>query len=529
VAYKVVIPSAGLGTRVGPYSNFLNKALVSIGDKPAISRVIEKFDESIPIIILLGYKGDMVEEVIIELYPKRDFEFIYVEKYKGEGSGLGHTLMQAKDSLQCPFIFIPNDTIVGSDNIDLDPNIHGNWVGYFLKTDKDQYNPEIFRCLELSENSNEVTGITGKGTLNKNIYCGISGVRNYQVFWEAMNSDNAITEGEVFGLRALNIISPIRINDWYDCGSLKYLKLAKQKYANPEHNILEKEDEAIWFIDNVVIKFSIHKKFIADRVERIKYLPSFLIPKLLSSGKYTYTYQKVEGDVIADTLTPYVLSNLLEVCYQNLWSKSIEVDDDIKSQCYDFYRDKSFSRLKHYLSRFEQNDDAKIINGVEVSSVESMLEKVDWDDLCNKPNWALFHGDFHAENILIKNDGSFSLLDWRQFFGEYSIEYGDTYYDLAKLKHGLLVNHGLVNKDAFSIKEIHHNDVFISIPQYSNLVECEELLDKWIESKSFSVKKVNLLTALIYLNICGLHEYPYSKFLYLYGQHLLHKALTKKH
>ena len=47
MTYKVVIPSAGLGTRIGPYSKFLNKALVTIGDKPAICRVIDKFDHKI--------------------------------------------------------------------------------------------------------------------------------------------------------------------------------------------------------------------------------------------------------------------------------------------------------------------------------------------------------------------------------------------------------------------------------------------------------------------------------------------------
>ena len=53
--YKVVIPSAGLGTRISPYTKFFNKALVSIGDKPAIARVIEKFPEEIEIIVILGY------------------------------------------------------------------------------------------------------------------------------------------------------------------------------------------------------------------------------------------------------------------------------------------------------------------------------------------------------------------------------------------------------------------------------------------------------------------------------------------
>ena len=54
LSYKIVIPTAGLGTRVGPYSKFMNKALVSIGGKPSIVRIIEQFDASVEVVIILG-------------------------------------------------------------------------------------------------------------------------------------------------------------------------------------------------------------------------------------------------------------------------------------------------------------------------------------------------------------------------------------------------------------------------------------------------------------------------------------------
>jgi len=528
MTYKIVIPSAGLGTRIGPYSKFLNKALVTIGDKPAIARVIDKFGPKVPIVILLGYKGDMIQEAVTQLYPNRNIEFISVDNFDGKGSGLGHTLLQAKDVLQCPFIFIPNDTIIGSDQIDRDPNLFGNWASYFLKTSQDQYNPEVFRCLELSEDKKEVTSITGKGTLNPNIYIGVCGVRDYRDFWAAMGAAEAVSVGEVFGLRALAYVTPIKVSEWYDCGSLQYLHIAKEKFRSPDHNILEKEDEAIWFLDDSVIKFSIDEKFIHDRVERLHYLPKSLTPTLLASGKYTYTYKKVEGEVISDTLTTDKLLRLLDICHDQMWSKTVDITEEIKSQCYSFYKDKTYSRVLHYCQRFEQNDDPKIINDIKVPSVAELLSSVDWVGLCGQPNWSPFHGDFHGENILMTPESSFILLDWRQSFGEHSKELGDAYYDLAKLRHGLLVNHGLVNADRFTIRENHHNNVFISIDQHSNLVECTESFDSWLEAHSFDPMRVKILTALIFLNICGLHEYPYARFLYLYGQSLLNQCLHNK-
>jgi dTDP-glucose pyrophosphorylase len=523
VSYKVVIPSAGLGSRIGAHTKYINKALVTIGDKPAICRVIDKFSSDIPLVILLGYKGEMVKEVLTQLYPDRNIEFIYVDRYDGQGSGLGYTLRKAEQHLQCPFIFTPNDAITGADEIDLDPNTYGNWAAYYRKLEDDSYNPEIFRTILLSDNKKEVAKINEKGTLNPNIYIGVCGILDFKSFWRAMNSSAAIEVGEVYGLRELEQVTAIRVMQWYDSGSLSNLAIAKAKFANTEHNILEKEDEAIWFTGDHVLKFSINQDFISDRVERLKYLPKDLMPELVSSGKNTYKYRKVKGKVIADTLTRRRLRSLLDTCNDVMWSRSRPVTKDVVSTCYSFYRDKTYERLDHYLHRFEQYDDAKTLNGVQVRSVREMLDAVNWSELCEAPHWSAFHGDFHGENIIADEKGGFTLLDWRQCFGNNSKEYGDAYYDLAKLRHGFLVNHGIVNADEFEINELAHNYVFISIKQYSNLIECDSELTKWMLENSFDVKKVKILTALIYLNICGLHEYPYAKFLYLYGQHLLHQ------
>jgi len=41
--YKVVIASAGTGSRLGVYTKNINKALLTVGGKPAIAYIIEKF------------------------------------------------------------------------------------------------------------------------------------------------------------------------------------------------------------------------------------------------------------------------------------------------------------------------------------------------------------------------------------------------------------------------------------------------------------------------------------------------------
>lgn len=521
--YKVVIPSAGIGARVGPYSKFMNKALISVGDKPAISRVIEKFNKKIPIIILIGYKGDMVKEVVSQLYPERKISFIEVNKYQGEGSGLGYSLLKAKKILQCPFIFIPNDTVIGSDKIDLNPNVHGNWAAYYKKTKKDNYNSEIFRTIELDEDRSKVTSITGKGTLNKNIYVGISGIKDYKSFWMFMDEKEATIVGEAYGLNRLKNIKAVKILQWFDCGSLSSLQIAKEYFLNKEFNILEKEDEAIWFIEDKVVKFSVEKSFISDRVKRTQYIPKEFLPKIIESKSYSYKYKKVPGEVISNNFNPSLVSKLLDSCEKNLWSKKQKITKKTVKICCEFYKDKTYERLDKYLKRFEQVDRGIEINGKHALSVKELLDNLNWKSICENPVWANFHGDFHNENIIYSKKDNFTLLDWRQNFGTKNYEFGDVYYDLSKLNHGFLVSHELVAEGKYSVNEITSEKVSINICQKPNLIECQKTFFDWCKLNGYDEDKINIITALIFVNISGLHESPYSRYLFLLGQSMLSK------
>ena len=41
--YKVLITTSGIGSRLGDLTDFTNKSLVRIGDKPAISHIIDMY------------------------------------------------------------------------------------------------------------------------------------------------------------------------------------------------------------------------------------------------------------------------------------------------------------------------------------------------------------------------------------------------------------------------------------------------------------------------------------------------------
>ena len=90
--------------------------------------------------------------------------------------------------------------------------------------------------------------------------------------------------------------------------------------------------------------------------------------------------------------------------------------------------------------------------------------------------------------------------------------------------HGLIVNHRIIEKNLFSVywKD---NILNFDLNRKYSLVQCENYFNYWLDEKSYSTQKVKLLTAIIYLNIAGLHHYPYCELLFGLGKSMLFKNI----
>lgn len=521
--YKVVIPTAGLGSRLKKMSKNINKALVSIANKPSISYIIEKFPESTEFVIPLGYKKDTVRDFLRIAYPERHFSFVEVEPFEGKGSGLGLTMLACKEQLQCPFIFCSNDTIVLEDI----PEPSYNWMGYANIENQEQYRGIRF------ENENNVTDICSKGAVgNVKPYIGLCGVFDYQAFWQAMESGKdkgAIEIGESYGMRALlyNNIKPILFT-WFDTGNLEALEKSRAYFQSKEEeapNILEKEEEAIWFVGDKVIKFHIDADFIGNRVKRSSSLGQF-IPQIIDSSAHMYLYKKVDGVIFSKTPTLPNFKAFLD-WMDGFWTRKT-LDESEKSKfrdkCLAFYKDKTYKRIDEYFKRFEKPDEEEVINDQKLPLLKTMMSEINWDKMADGVP-VRFHGDLHFENILICTSGKepFSLLDWRQdFAGE--LYYGDIYYDFAKLLHGLIISHELIIQNHYFVNR-RINEITYDFYRKNSLIECQEYFKKYIISHNYDWEKVELLTALIFLNIAPLHHYPYTHLLFSLGKSMLYKKL----
>ena len=105
MSYRVVIPTAGTGSRLNGLTKYINKSLVGISNRPAISHLIEQFPDDCEFVIALGHKGNLLRDFLELAYPERTFFFAQVDPYDGDGSGLGLSLLACEQYLQQPFIF----------------------------------------------------------------------------------------------------------------------------------------------------------------------------------------------------------------------------------------------------------------------------------------------------------------------------------------------------------------------------------------------------------------------------------------
>jgi choline kinase len=508
--YKVLITTSGIGSRLGDLTTYTNKCLVRVGDKPAISYIIESYPVNTKFVITLGHYGTHIKQFLKLAYPNYNFKFVNIDKFQGKGSSLGYSILQAKKHLQCPFIFHASDTILtNEDNIPIPSN---NWCAGAYKEETSQY-----RTLRV--NNDKVTFINEKGEINYDYpYIGLCGIKDYKLFWKCLEqipNDHSLSDVHVINkMIKFTDFEFKSINKWLDIGNTTELSKTR-KYFGSSIEVLDKQNESIFFFKDFIIKFFYDTTINSNRVKRAETLYP-LVPKIISSTENFYKYEKAEGKLFSKSVKPNTFLDFLYWADGLLWVNHPEDVLSFKNKCKKFYIDKSKKRISKYL---ENNIDPKTINGENILPINELFDKINFEWLCDGIS-SQFHGDFILDNI-IETPEDFTLIDWRQDFGG-DLEIGDLYYDLAKLNHNLTVNHGIIEQNLFSPSP---DNCYILCN--STLIECKKVLHQFIKDKGYNLNKVELLSSIIWLNMAPLHEYPFNKFLFNFGKYNLHKNLNK--
>jgi len=513
--YKVLITASGLGSRLGNLTKFTNKGLVRIGKKPALSYIIESYPNDVEFVVTLGHYGRQVEQFLNLAYPDKNIKYVSVDNYDGDGSSLLYSMSLCKDELQCPFIFHACDTVVEKEEFDFS----SNWVA-------GHKNGSSFQYRTLNVRNESLLKINEKGEeFFDYVYIGLCGIKDYELFWKY--TDEILSETTVSSLSDCHVISKmmdhsefsvVDYKTWYDIGNVDSLKRSREKIPDRFH-LLDKEDESIFIFDeDFVIKFFYDVQICFHRIDRMLALKG-LTPKYLASTDNFYKYEYAKGDTYSRVVDANNFKKFLNWSKNNLWKKS---DIDISDICEEFYFTKTYKRVVKYLTDNGMGTDSPcFINGKEVPSVFDLIKKIDKEYVSSAEGYQ-FHGDCVLENIISK-DGNYTLIDWRQDFGGDKYN-GDIYYDLAKLKHNLTVNHDILDRELYNIN-IDDENIDVDILRSNEKCECVKVLENFIDDMGLDNKKVDIIKSLIWINMAPLHPQPISDFLFYFGKYNLYLNL----
>jgi NDP-sugar pyrophosphorylase family protein len=515
--YKVIITTSGIGERLGEHTKYTNKSLVKVGDKYAICYIIDNYDKDIHFVITLGHYGNYVRDFLTMAYPDRIIEYVYVDKYEGEGSSLGYSLLKSENLLQCPFIFHCCDAIITAP-IQISPNKNTLYVS--SHNSNTQYSSIVTE-------SHIVKELNDKNSLSYDyVYTGISYIHYYMEFWRTLKNAY-LSNPAKSSLSDIHAIKQMMLQgitfeynvltEWYDTGNKSSYNKLKESFK-PKYEVLEKTTESLCFINNVVIKFINDENINTKRVLRGNALYP-LTPKIHNSTSNFIKMELVDGVIMSEVYRNGIIYDLLQWARDNLWINSDKNDKYIDC-CKRFYISKTFKRINElpFLS-----DEHSIINGMDCKNVQVLINNIPTELICTD-TFVQFHGDFILDNILLESTNNamdtFKLIDWRHEFDD-QLTHGDVYYDLAKLRHNLILNHKNINNGLFEIKYRENNEVMVDLKcNYFHVKQLEDY-DRFIEENGYNMKKIKILTALIWLNMAPLYDGNFREFLFYFGKYNL--------
>ncbi len=113
---KVVIPMAGLGTRLRPHTWSKPKQLISVAGKAVLEHVIDTFSSLPPttnyeLVNIVGYLGDQIESHLKQKYPNQKAYYVTQDDPRGQS----HAIYLARKYLQGPMLMVFADTIIETD------------------------------------------------------------------------------------------------------------------------------------------------------------------------------------------------------------------------------------------------------------------------------------------------------------------------------------------------------------------------------------------------------------------------------
>lgn len=433
----LIIPAAGLATRLRPLSNTMSKAMVPIAGKPVIAHILDSVKDNVDhVVVVHGGNADLIN--FINFVKNRySFQIDLVKQTVINGpltairNALHHLECFGDEELKA-FIWL-GDTLVSSKQ-EIDTKIFDMSYPFIATSQVEDYSRW---CMVYTDADKNVMHMVNKPTTGSggNAAIGIYYVGDAK---QASAICDEVYKNEISGeydisllLEKIPSLKNVNINSWVDCGDLPSLVKANSVYINSKAR-------------------ANHHVFITQHGTVVK----------STSEAECNWYKEAQKNAMIRRYTPQVISitdsNIeLEMCsgqslqdllvYDNIrvdvWKQIIE---RVFESYVDCFCDQSLGYESGYDSHhmFVWNLEQRLytirdlldMSQSEVDIVRGSIDKI-LSNLRNIRQYdsSLMHGDFHFGNIIYDAScDKIKMIDPRGSWCNNITVEGNTLYDLAK-------------------------------------------------------------------------------------------------
>lgn len=290
---KAIIPVAGAGARLRPYTYTQPKALIPVGGKPILAYIIDELIEAgiTDFVFVIGHLGEKIREFVEKKYPH--LHAYFVEQVIRQG--IGHAIWLARTHIA------PNEPVfiaLGDSVFDLsmkDLVQAPSSLCCVRKVD----DPRWFGVVEMEEKNGLIRLLIEKPQFPKSnlALVGLYKILETSALFDALDhlmQHRITTQGEIqltdALMRMIELGVPIKaykINNWFDCGKKEQLletnAILLRKNGAPKHPSAQLQDTVIIEPVSIADQARLHRCIVGPNV---------------SIGEHT----SISGSIIANSI-----------------------------------------------------------------------------------------------------------------------------------------------------------------------------------------------------------------------------------
>ncbi|MDK9699517.1 MAG: sugar phosphate nucleotidyltransferase [bacterium] len=234
---KVIIPVAGVGSRLRPHTLTVPKPLLTVAGAPMLDYILLEVERLNPdkVVFIIGHLGEQISEYVKRQFPDLPAEF----RWQTDPEGLGQAVSLGLDAGEEEVLIILGDTLFETD---LPKVVHGEYSSIGTQTVED---PRRFGVVV--KTGLYVTDLVEKPEqpISKEVIVGIYWLRQGELLREVLTEmmvKNERVRGEFQLTTALHkmvergtLLTTFEVPGWYDCGKVETLLETNRHFLQRRH------------------------------------------------------------------------------------------------------------------------------------------------------------------------------------------------------------------------------------------------------------------------------------------------------